>query len=120
MCKQHLNAFSVMARSLECFSLGQRASNVPSLLVDAPWHPAESRLWTAMRLQWATTAVTHAGHIQECLAWRAAAFVYALSQPLRAGDVGESIPGLPAEAANQLLALLANGDMLGELDDNGT
>jgi oxazoline/thiazoline dehydrogenase len=52
--------------------------------------------------------------------WRAAAFVYALSQPLRAGDVGESIPGLPAEAANQLLALLANGDMLGELDDNGT
>src|SRR5258705_10708430 len=68
MCKQHLNAFSVMARSLECFSLGQRASNVPSLLVDGPWHPAESRLWTAMRLQWATTAVTHAGHIQECLA----------------------------------------------------
>src|SRR5262244_1669729 len=68
MCKQHLNAFSVMARSLECFRLGQRASNVTSFLVDAAWHPAERRLWTAMRLQWAATAVTHAGHIQECLA----------------------------------------------------
>ena len=33
MCKQHLNAFSVMARSLESFNLGQRASNVTSLLV---------------------------------------------------------------------------------------
>jgi hypothetical protein len=35
MCKQHLNAFSVMARSLEYFSLGQRASNVTGFLVKA-------------------------------------------------------------------------------------
>src|SRR5258708_7892207 len=40
MCKQHLNAFSVMARSLECFSLGQRASNVTGFLVDATLQPA--------------------------------------------------------------------------------
>src|SRR5262249_12929040 len=68
MRKQHLNAFSVMARSLECFSLGQRASNITSLLVDAAWHPAESRLWTAMRLQWAAPAVTLAGCIEACIA----------------------------------------------------
>src|SRR6516162_7061192 len=67
MCKQHLNAFSIVARSLECFSLGQRASNVTSVLVDATRHPAERRLWAAMRLQWAATAVAHAGHIQQCL-----------------------------------------------------
>ena len=65
MCKQHLNTFSVMARSLECFRLGQRASNVTRLLVDAARHPAERRIWAAMRLQWAATAVAHAGHIQE-------------------------------------------------------
>src|SRR5262249_22119123 len=34
MCKQHLNAFSIVARSLECFSLGLRASNVTSFLVN--------------------------------------------------------------------------------------
>src|SRR5262244_4640358 len=35
MCKQHLNALSVMARSLECFGLGQRPRHVTGLLVDA-------------------------------------------------------------------------------------
>src|SRR5215831_4405592 len=34
--------------------------------------------WTAMRLQWAATAVTHAGHIQECLA--------VIDQPARGGE----------------------------------
>ena len=37
--KQHLNTFSVMARSLECFGLGERPSNVTRLLVDAARHP---------------------------------------------------------------------------------
>jgi hypothetical protein len=37
--KQHLNTFSVMARSLECFGLGERPSNITSLLVDAARHP---------------------------------------------------------------------------------
>src|SRR5215475_2866144 len=68
MCKQHLNAFSVMARSLECFSLGQRASNVTGFLVDATLQPAERRLWAALRLQRAATAVPHAGPIKKCLA----------------------------------------------------
>jgi hypothetical protein len=44
MSKQHLNAFSVTPRSFECLSLGQLASNVASLLVDAARHPAEGRL----------------------------------------------------------------------------
>src|SRR5262245_57530445 len=68
MCKQHLNAFSVMARSLECFSLGERASNVTGFLVDATLQPAERRLWAALRLQRAATAVAHAGPIKKCLA----------------------------------------------------
>src|SRR5262249_18195724 len=68
MCKQHLNAFSIVARSLECFSLGLRASNVTSFLVNVTRHPAERRLWAAVCLQWAATAVAHAGHIQKCLA----------------------------------------------------
>src|SRR5919204_4559200 len=67
MCKQHLNAFSVMARSLEGFGLGQRASNVTRLLVDAAWHSTERRLWAALRFQRTGTAVAHAGHIQKCL-----------------------------------------------------
>jgi hypothetical protein len=32
MRKQHLNAFPITTRSLECFGLGQRPSNVTSLL----------------------------------------------------------------------------------------
>src|SRR5712691_1567030 len=68
MCKQHLNAFPITARSLECFGLGQCPSNVTSLLVDAARHPTEGRLWAALRLQQAATAVTHAGHIEKCLA----------------------------------------------------
>src|SRR5436309_8681419 len=68
MCKQHLNAFSVMARSLEYFSLGQRASNVTGFLVDATLQPAERRLWAALRVQRAATAVAHAGPIKKCLA----------------------------------------------------
>src|ERR1700751_695801 len=68
MCKQHLNAFSVMARSLEYFSLGQRASNVTGFLVDPTLQPAERRLWAALRLQRAATAVAHGGPIKKCLA----------------------------------------------------
>jgi hypothetical protein len=56
-----------MARSLECFGLGLRPSNVTSLLVDAARHPTERRLWAALRFQQAATAVAHAGHIQKCL-----------------------------------------------------
>src|SRR5262245_26463532 len=67
MCKQHLNAFSVMARSLECFGLGQRPSNVTSLLVDAARHPTERCLWATLRFERTGTAVAHAGHIQKCL-----------------------------------------------------
>src|SRR5262249_57604822 len=67
MCKQHLNAFPITARSLKCGCLGQRPSNVASLFVDAAWHPTEGRLWAALRLQRAAPAVPHAGHIEECL-----------------------------------------------------
>src|SRR5215204_4840040 len=56
-----------MARSFECFGLGQRPRNVTSLLVDAARHPTERRLWTALRFQRAASAVAHAGHIQKCL-----------------------------------------------------
>ena len=64
MRKQHLNAFPITARSLECFGLGQRPSNVTSFLVDAARHPTEGRFWAALRLQQAATAVTHAGHLR--------------------------------------------------------
>src|SRR5262249_61670217 len=47
MCKQHLNALSVMARSLECFRLGQCPGHVTSLLANAAWDPAERGLWAA-------------------------------------------------------------------------
>lgn len=57
-----------MARSLEYFSLGQSASNVTGFLVDATLQPAERRLWAALRLQRAATAVAHAGPIKKCLA----------------------------------------------------
>src|SRR6516164_9375212 len=57
MCKQHLNALSVMARSLECFSLGERASNVTGLLVDAALDSAHRQLWTALRLEDAAAAI---------------------------------------------------------------
>src|SRR5262245_7826750 len=68
MCKQHLNPFPITARSLKCLGLGQRPSNVTSLLVDAARHPTEGRLWAALRLQRAATAVPHAGPIKKCLA----------------------------------------------------
>src|SRR5947208_14100897 len=68
MCKQHLNAFSVMARSLEYFSLGQRASNVTGFLVDATLQPAERRLWAALRVQRPAPAVAPAGPLKKCLA----------------------------------------------------
>jgi len=67
MCKQRLDAFSVMTRSLECLGLGQRPSNVTGLLVDAARHPPERCLWAALRFQQTATAVAHAGHIQKCL-----------------------------------------------------
>src|SRR5262245_65609930 len=66
MRKQHLNPFPITTRSLECLGLGQRPSNVTSLLVDAARHPTEGRLWAALRLQQAATAITHASHIEEC------------------------------------------------------
>jgi len=52
--------------------------------------------------------------------WPAVALVHALSRPLRADAVVGLIPSLSTEAANQLLTLLATGNMLAELDDNGT
>src|SRR5215510_54283 len=48
---------------------GVGASGKPGAvhLVDAARHPTEGRLWAALRLQWAATAVSHAGHIEKCL-----------------------------------------------------
>ena len=57
MRKQHLNALSVMARPLECFSLGERASNVTGLLVDAALDSAQRQFWTALRLEDAAAAI---------------------------------------------------------------
>src|SRR6266566_4281350 len=56
-----------MARLLECFGLGQCPGNVTSLLVDAARDPAERRLWAALRLQRAVTAVARARQIKKCL-----------------------------------------------------
>src|SRR5260221_9557242 len=64
MCKQHLNALSVMARSLERLGLGQRPGNVTSLLVNATRDPAERCLWTALRLEQAGTTVARACQIR--------------------------------------------------------
>src|SRR5712664_543881 len=66
MCKQHLNAFSVMARSLERLGLGQRPGNVTSLLVNATRDPAERCLWAALRLEQAGTTVARACQIKKC------------------------------------------------------
>jgi SagB-type dehydrogenase family enzyme len=51
--------------------------------------------------------------------WAALALVHALRQPLRADDIGGLVSGLSAQDANQFLSLLAIGNMLAELDDNG-
>jgi hypothetical protein len=67
MSKQHLNALSVTPRSFECLSLGQLASNVASLLVDAARHPAERRLRATLRLEQTAATVAHAGHVKKCL-----------------------------------------------------
>src|SRR6202048_1400896 len=64
MSKQHLSAFSVTPRSFECLSLGQLASNVASLLVDAARHPAERRLRATLRLEQTAATVAHAGHVK--------------------------------------------------------
>src|SRR5260370_19832013 len=66
MCKQHLNALSVMARSLERLGLGQRPGNVTSLLVNATRDPAERCLWAALRLEQAGTTVARACQIKKC------------------------------------------------------
>src|SRR5260370_39957457 len=65
MCKQHLNALSVMARSLERLGLGQRPGNVTSLLVTDTRAPAERCLWTALRLEQAGTTVARACKIKK-------------------------------------------------------
>jgi oxazoline/thiazoline dehydrogenase len=52
--------------------------------------------------------------------WLAVTLVHALCRPLRAEAVVELIPSLSTEAANQLLALLATGNMLTELDEDET
>jgi SagB-type dehydrogenase family enzyme len=51
---------------------------------------------------------------------RAAALVHALARPARAADLAEQVPGLSAEAAGQLLALLAGAGMVEEVSDGGT
>src|SRR6266702_3122744 len=57
MCKQHLNAFAITARSFECFGLGQRSGYVTRFLVDAALESAPRRLWTALRLKEAAAAI---------------------------------------------------------------
>jgi SagB-type dehydrogenase family enzyme len=53
--------------------------------------------------------------------WRAAALVYALAQPRHMGDLGEQIPALPDEAADQLMTLMINARViLGLEDQEGT
>jgi hypothetical protein len=47
MCKQHLNALSVMARSLERLGLGQRPGNVASILLHIAHDPTRGHIRTA-------------------------------------------------------------------------
>src|SRR5262245_53755690 len=67
MCKQHLNALSVMARSLECFGLGERPRHVTGLLVDAALDSAQRHLWTALRLEDAAAAIARLSSVVCCL-----------------------------------------------------
>src|SRR5215468_1320395 len=61
MCKQHLNALSIMTRSLECFGFRHLPGNVTSLFVDATLKPA------ALCLEQAVTTVARARKIQKRL-----------------------------------------------------
>src|SRR5262245_2417129 len=67
MCKQHLNAFSIMTRSLECFGFRHLPRNATSLFVDATLKPAERRLGAALCLEQAVTTVARARKIQKRL-----------------------------------------------------
>jgi hypothetical protein len=60
MCKQHLNAFSVATRSIECFGFGDRPRNITSLFVDATLKSAERCLGAALCLEHAATTVARA------------------------------------------------------------
>jgi SagB-type dehydrogenase family enzyme len=51
---------------------------------------------------------------------RAAAFVHALSRPGTAAEIGDRLPGLPAEAVRPLLGLLVHADMACAIGDDGT
>src|SRR5262249_11552475 len=67
MCKQHLNALSIMTRSLECFGFRHLPGNVTSLFVDATLKPAERCLGAALCLEQAVTTVARARKIQQRL-----------------------------------------------------
>jgi len=68
MGEQHLNALSVTTRLLERWGLGQRAGNIPGLFMDATRNNAESRPWTALRLEHTAPAVGRTGEITKRLA----------------------------------------------------
>jgi hypothetical protein len=67
MSKQHLNAFSIATRSLECFGFRRRPRNVTSFFVDATLEPAQRLLGTALRLEQAVTTIVGARKIQKRL-----------------------------------------------------
>src|SRR5262245_39102265 len=67
MCKQHLNAFSIMTRSLECFGFRHLPGNVTSFFVDATLEPAERCLGAALRLEHTATTVARARKVQKRL-----------------------------------------------------
>src|ERR1700674_5646273 len=67
MCKQHLNALSIVARLLECLGLGQRSGNVSRLLIDAARNLALRRLWAAFGFERARATIMGACEIKKCL-----------------------------------------------------
>jgi hypothetical protein len=60
MCKQHLNTFSITARSLECFGFRRRPGYITGLLIDATRDLAPRCLGAALCLKQAATTVARA------------------------------------------------------------
>jgi hypothetical protein len=67
MGKQHLNTFTITARSFKCFGLRQRSGYVTRFLIDAAWNSAQRCLWTTLRLEEAAAAIACPGPVVQRL-----------------------------------------------------
>src|SRR6266702_5198785 len=68
MGKQHLNTFTITARSFKCFGLRQRSGYVTRFLIESALESAQRRLWTTLRLEEAAAAIPRPGPVVQCLA----------------------------------------------------